>query len=144
MYFTAGKKIRLTLYGSITTAATPGNLVIKIYFGNTDANTTVLATGSAMALVASQTTIPFIITVQAVSRGGAVPTATPVLAYSTQFLVPVALITAANQVPMIPAATPTAVNIDNTQALGFNVQFNRSGSTAETATVHDITFEALN
>lgn len=146
LYFGAGKKIRVTVYGSMTTAATPGNIGVELYYGTTDAGGTLLASSAAIALVANATTLPVIITANLICRGGAVPTAIPTLSYAW-FNLPIGLITAANYQAggngLIPALTPAAVNIDTTTAQGFNIQIKRTGSTAETFTTHDVTFEAL-
>jgi hypothetical protein len=53
-----GKKIRIRLFGKITTALTPGNGSFDVYWGNgTDANGTILASSAALALSASQTNL---------------------------------------------------------------------------------------
>jgi hypothetical protein len=140
-YFYAGKKCQLLVYGTITTAATPGNLGVELYYGTTDAGGTLLASSAALTLVASQTTIPFWATCYIKANGGAVPTAFPVEAYA-KLEIGTAVIAAGGG--LVPASAPAAVNIDSTAAQGFNVQFKRSGSTAETATTRDITFSALN
>src|SRR2546421_6195160 len=55
-YFIAGKKLRLTVWGTITTVLTPGNMQIAAYVGSADAGgTAVLPTSAAITLVASQT-----------------------------------------------------------------------------------------
>src|SRR5262245_20480362 len=58
-YFSfVGKAMRITLFGRITTAATPGNGSWDIYWGNgTDANGTVIGSSAALALTASQTSL---------------------------------------------------------------------------------------
>ena len=45
---------------------------------------------------------------------------------------------------MIPASAPAAVTVDLTAANVLSPQFKRSGSTAETLQVHDLTYEAMN
>ena len=146
-YFIAGKKLRLTVWGTITTAATPGNLQIAAYVGSADAGgTAVLPTSGAIALVASQTNISMTFQCYLKCNGGAVETAKPCEAYMPWWACGTAVITAANQqgANPLPIATPAAVNIDNTLTTnGFNIQIRRSGSTAETYTTRDITFEAL-
>jgi hypothetical protein len=53
-----GKKIRIRLFGKITTAVTPGNGSFDIYWGSgADANGTILASSAALALTASQTNL---------------------------------------------------------------------------------------
>lgn len=144
-YFTAGKKLRLTIWGTMTTILTPGNIGIELYVGSADAGGTLVASSAAAALIASQSNIPILIVAYLKCNGGAVEGAKPVEGYA-RWETAVALVTAANQsaASPIPIATPAAVNIDNTlSTMGFNVQIKRSGSTAETFTTRDITFESL-
>ena len=58
-YFSrVGKKLRIRLFGRITTAATPGNGSFAIYYGTgADANGVLLASSGALALTASQTNL---------------------------------------------------------------------------------------
>src|SRR5258706_8282985 len=59
-YWTAGKAVNITIWGRITTAATPGNLTLALFYGTgADANGTSLAATAATALTASQTAITF-------------------------------------------------------------------------------------
>lgn len=145
-YFIPGKKLRLTVFGTMTTAVTPGNLQIAAYVGSADAATTaVLPSSAAITLVASQSNISMLFVVYLKCNGGTVETAKPIEAYGT-WSCGTALITAANQQAAnpLPISAPAAVNIDNTSStMGFNVQLRRSGSTAETFTTRDITLEAL-
>jgi hypothetical protein len=138
-YLWAGKGLMLTVYGTITTAATPGNLNIEFYYGTTDAGGTLLASSAALTLIASQTTIPF--RIEAYLRCRSTGPTGSVLAWGQAFI-GAAVVAAGGG--LIPASAPAPVTIDTTQASGFNVQFKRSGSTAETATVQDLLFEAVN
>jgi hypothetical protein len=145
-YFYAGKKMRLTVWGTLTTAATPGNLGIESYVGSTDAGGTLMASSGAIPLVASQANMPFLMIFYLKCNGGAVETAKPCESYGW-WQCPIAVVTAANQQAFnpIPIVTPAAVPVDNTlTTLGFNIQMKRSGSTAETFTTRDITLESLN
>jgi hypothetical protein len=45
---------------------------------------------------------------------------------------------------LIPASVPAAVTVDLTANNVISPQFLRSGSTAETLQVHDVSYEALN
>lgn len=144
-YFTAGKKLRLTAWVSVTSGVTPGNGGIELYVGSADAGGVLAASSAAFAVVASQTNMPMLIVAYLKSNGGAVETAKPVECYG-RWEAPVALVTAANQsaASPIPIVTPAAVNIDNTvTTLGFNIQMKNSGANANNYVTRDITFEAL-
>jgi hypothetical protein len=58
-YFSrVGKKLRVRLFGRITTGATPGNLTISVRYGTgADANGNVAAASAAIALILSQTNL---------------------------------------------------------------------------------------
>lgn len=132
-----GKTIYLTYYGSITTAVTPGNIGVELYWGGADAGGTLLASSAAIALVASQTTVPFRIEAYLTNRGP-YGTACSVLPWAICKF-GTAVIASPNDHFIVPPGAPTAVNIDATLAsVGFNVQIKRSGSTAETVTVQDV------
>src|SRR3990172_6923803 len=56
-----GKKIRIRLFGRMTTGATPGNGSFNVYYGTgADANGVVLMTGTPAALTASQTNLSWL------------------------------------------------------------------------------------
>jgi hypothetical protein len=131
----AGKVVDLLYYGSITTAATPGNIGIELYWGAADAGGTLLASSAAIALVASQTTIPFRIEAVLKNRGPFGSACSVLPRAGCKF--GTAVIASPNDDFIVPAGAPTAVNIDVTAASGFNVQAKRSGSTVETMTVQD-------
>jgi hypothetical protein len=136
-----GKKMRIRLFGRITTVLTPGNGSFDVYFGSgADATGTILASSAAVALSASQTNLSwqaeFDITVRALGSSGALLCVgrahfnNAVLASTLQPL-------------MIPASAPAQVTVDLTSASIISVQFKRSGSTVETMQVHDMTVEVL-
>lgn len=131
-----GKTAYWTYYGSITTALTPGNIGVELYWGTADAGGTLLASSAALALVASQTTIPFRVEAYLKNRGpyGSACSVLPwaICKFGT------AVIASPNDHFIVPSGAPTAVNIDATAASGFNCQVKRSGSTAETLTVQDV------
>src|SRR5262245_35504479 len=53
-----GKKVKISMFGRITTSATPGNLNWDVYYGTgADANGTILASSAAVALQANQTSL---------------------------------------------------------------------------------------
>lgn len=138
-----GKMYEVYLYGTVTTAATPGNLGVEVYWGSTDAATTLLASSAAWALVANQTTIPFLITcrLRINSRG-----ATGAAEAYAKLEIGTAVMTAATLgAGLIPASAPAPVTVDTTAATsGLGVQMKRSGSTAETVTTRIPVFNALN
>lgn len=146
MYFTPGKKVRLTAWVAVTSGTTPGNAALDLYYGTTDAGTTLILGQTVWACIAGQTASPIFVQYYITARGGAVPTATPLIAFG-QFMAPVALCTAANQAASnpIPILTPAPVNIDQTVATGgLQIQAKNAGANANTYITHDITFEALN
>lgn len=125
-----GKTLYWTYTGSITTVLTPGNIGIELYWGTADAGGTLLASSAALALVASQTTIPYRIEAYA-NNVGDPGTAMAVEAFAVCKF-GTAVIASPNDHFLVPASAPATVNIDATAASGFNVQVKRSGSTVET------------
>lgn len=138
-----GKKIRIRLFGKMTTAATPGNLTVGIYYGSgADANGVLLASSAAVALTASQTNLSWQcdIIVHCRSIG-----ATGTLFVTGMFEANVAVLASTLQPVMIPASAAVVSGAcDLTAALVISVQVKRSGSTAETMTVQDMEVIALN
>lgn len=138
-----GKKIRIRVFGRITTAATPGNGTIDVYYGTgADANGTILASSAALALTASQTNLSFMIEVYVHCRsiGSAGTLFCTGIAYFNN-----AVLANTLQPMLIPAsAAAVSAGVDLTAANIISVQFKRSGSTAETMQVHDIEVIALN
>jgi hypothetical protein len=135
-----GKIYEAYIYGTITTAATPGNLGVEIYWGSADAATTLLASSAALTLIASQTTIPFLVTARCQIRS--LGSAAVVFCYGKLEIG--AAVVAAGQA-FIPASAPAAVTVDATAAAsGLGVQMKRSGSTAETVTTQLPVFTAVN
>lgn len=138
-----GKKIHIRVFGKVTTGATPGNLVIDIYYGDgTDANGVLLASTTAVALTASQTNLSWEldIFIRCVSTGSA----------GTLFVVGlldanVGVIASTLQPVMLPAsAAVVSAACDLTAAKIISVQARRSGSTAETMTVQDMDVVGMN
>lgn len=140
-YFSrVGKKIRIRLFGRVTTVLTPGNLTIGVLYGTgADANGVVLASSAAQAMTASQTNLSFMIEcfVHCRSIGSA----------GTLFATGTAKFNEAVIAPMmfIPASAPVvSAACDLTAALIISVQALRSGSTAETMQIHDMEVTAMN
>jgi hypothetical protein len=136
-----GKKMRIRLFGRITTVLTPGNLTLAVLYGTgADANGVSLAASAAQTLVASQTNISWMLDVYVHCRTiGA--TGTLFCTGKAQFGTAVI---AANTF-LIPATAPAvSAACDLTAALILSVQALRSGSTAETMQVHDMEVTSLN
>lgn len=143
-YFSViGKKIRIRLFGKITTVLTPGNGTWDIYYGTgADANGVLLASSAAHALSASQTNLSWMLElfVSARSLGSAGTLFVDGLASYN-----VAVVASTLQPVMLPASAAVVSGAcDLTAALIISVQFKRSGSTAETMTVQDLEVVALN
>lgn len=138
-----GKKIRIRLFGKITTAATPGNLTFDIYYGDgTDANGVLLASSAATALTASQTNLSWQIDVVIHCRStGSAGT----LFVTGEAGANPAVVGSTLQPIMIPASAAVVSGAcDLTAAKIISVQAKRSGSTAETMAVQDMEVVALN
>lgn len=124
-----GKNYEIKVRGQCTSAATPGNLTISLYWGTgADANGTVLAATAATAWTASQASMTweavFNITITTIGATGAV-----VAGGRVKFN------EAAIAAELMAPATggDVAVTIDTTASANvFSVQAKRSGSTAET------------
>jgi len=138
-----GKGLRIWLFGRVTTAATPGNGTFDIYYGTgADANGTILASSGTVALSASQTNLSWNIDVEVRCRSIG---ATGTLFCTGQANFNNAVIASTLQPLLIPASAPAASGaIDLTSANIISVQSKRSGSTAETMQVHQMTVVSLN
>lgn len=135
-----GKKLKIRLFGVITTALTPGNGSFNVYYGTgADANGVLLMTGTPVALAASQTALTWEleIFVKCVTIGSAGTLLCNGHAHFNEAVL------AAEQ--MLPTATGAASGAcDLTAANIISVQFLRSGSTVETMQVLDMEVTALN
>lgn len=136
-----GKKMKIRLFGRITTVATPGNLTVDVYYGTgAAANGVLLASSAAQTLVANQTNLSWEmeITVHCRSIGSA-----GTLFVDGKAIFNTAVIAAGTF--LIPASAPVvSAACDLTAANIISVQVKRSGSTAETMQVHDIEVYASN
>lgn len=138
-----GKKLRIRLFGKITTALTPGNGSFDVYYGTgADANGVLLASSAALALSASQTNLSWWADIYVHCRSiGSVGTlfCDGVACFNNAVL-------ASTLQPMLIPASAAVVSgaCDLTASLIISVQFKRSGSTAETMTVQDMEVTALN
>ena len=137
-----GKAMRITLFGRLTTGATPGNGQWNIYWGNgTDANGTIIGSSAALALSATQSNVSW--RLECIVRARALG-ATGSLFVTGEWRANVGVLATTLQPALIPAATPAAVTVDLTAANVISPQFLRSGSTAEAMQCHDVIYEALN
>jgi len=138
-----GKKLKIRLFGRITTAVTPGNGTWDVYYGSGgNAAGTIIASSAAFALTASQTNLSWCceVNVHCRSTGSA-----GTLFCTGWSLFNVAVVASTVQPILIPASAPVvSAGIDLTAANIISVQFKRSGSTAETMQVHDMDVIALN
>jgi hypothetical protein len=141
-FIRTGKRLTIKLFGKITTAATPGNLTMALFFGTgADANGVNVVASAAQTLIASQTNISWMaeISVHCRSLGaagtlfavGRATFGTAVIAAGT-FLIPASA-----------AVASAAVDLTAT-GLILSPQALRSGSTAETMTVQDMEVIAQN
>jgi hypothetical protein len=138
-----GKCVRIRLFGRIITGVTPGNGTVDIYWGNgAAANGTVIGASAAFALTASMPSTSW--RIEAYVRCRAMGATGSLLVTGFIELLNSATLTAAGTVFLIPASAPAAVTVDLTQNFVISPQFKRSGSTAESMQVHDVSFEALN
>lgn len=140
-YWTVGKKVYIHLFGRCTSAATPGNLTLSIFYGTgADANGTSLAASAATAWTANQTNMSwwadFWIHCTAIGTAGAL-FATGYAKFNESAI-------AAGL--MMPATAPaTTASLDLTVASNvLSVQALRSGSTAETLQIHEMVVVAAN
>lgn len=143
-YFTyPGKGLYIRLFGRMTTGATPGNGTWDIYYGSgADATGTILASSAALALSASQTNLTwyaeFIVRCRSTGSAGTL--------FCTGFAqYNVSLMASTLQPQNIPASAPVVSgSVDLTAANIISCQFKRSGSTAETLQIHEMSVIALN
>jgi hypothetical protein len=138
-----GKGMLIRLFGRITTAATPGNGSFDVYYGTgADANGVVLASSAALALTASQTNLSWY--AEAIVRCRSIGSAGTLFCTGMAHFNNAVLATSL-QPMLIPASAPAvSAAVDLTAANILSVQFKRSGSTAETMQVHEMTVVALN
>jgi hypothetical protein len=138
-----GKAIKIQIFGKFTSAATPGNVSWVVYYGTgAAANGVLLASSLAKAWLANQANMSFYLEIIVTCRTtGATGTL-----FCTGFVLPnVAAVVSTLQPVLIPDSTPVvSAPCDLTAALIISVQMIRSGSTAETAYIHQMQVTALN
>lgn len=140
-FFTSGRKLRIRLFGKITTAATPGNGTFGVYYGTgADANGVLLASSAALTLIASQTNLSWTVELFVHCRSNGI---TGTLFCTGKGFFNVAVNAAGDF--LIPASAAVVSGAcDLTIANIISVQFKRSGSTAETMAVQDMEVCAFN
>lgn len=108
---------------------------------------TILATSAATAFTGGKTNITCLLWAVIESRGEAttfVPTATPLLGYGSFTADGTgAIVTSPGNPIMIPASAAALTNIDATLAGTIHIDARRSGSTAETIVVQDLTVNSM-
>lgn len=138
-----GKRLKIRLFGKMTTGATPGNGSFNVYYGTgADANGTLLMTGTPVALVAAATNLSWEaeVNVRCVTTGSAGTLYCTGIAHFN-----VGLILSVNAPILLPAsAAAVSGAVDLTAANIVSVQYLRSGVTAETMTVQDMEVTAEN
>lgn len=138
-----GKALRIRLFGRCTSALTPGNVSFAVYYGTgASANGVLLASSGAVAWTASQTNMSFWVEVDVTCRTTG-STGTLFCTGEAQFNV--AAVASTLQPLLIPPTAPVvSAACDLTAANIISIQMIRSGSTAETAQVHQMQVIALN
>ena|SRR4249920_1847212 len=138
-----GKKLRIRLFGKMTTGATPGNGSFNVYYGTgADANGVAIMTGTPIALVANGTNLSWEaeLFIHCRSTGS---TGTLFCTGKADFNV--GLVLSTNAPIFLPASNAlVSAACDLTAALIISVQYLRSGSTAETMTVQDLEVIGMN
>lgn len=131
-----GKRMKIRLFGKITTGATPGNLTMALFYGTgADADGVSLVASAAQTLIASQTNLSweaeFDVHVRSIGAAGTFfargkATFNPAVIAAGTFVMPASAAAVSGACDMTAAGKILSV-----QAL-------RSGSTAETMTVQDM------
>ena len=146
-YWQIGKKWHCRMFGKATSVLTPGNLTIEIRHQTgtavTDAGGTILATSGAVAIAASKTNASWFLDFTVESRAQ-IGTAAGLFAKGFFFTDAATGYIAASSLPIfIPATAAAATNVDTTLAGYINIQWKRSGSSAETVTVQDLQVNSI-
>lgn len=130
-----GRRLKISLFGKMTTGTTPGNGTWGIYYGTgADANGVLMASSAALTLIASQTNISWEleIFIHCRTMGNA-----GTLFCRGRGFIGTALVAVGDF--LIPASAAVAsAAVDLTAALIPSVQFKRTGSTGELITVQDM------
>lgn len=135
-----GKRLWIRAFGKITTAVTPGNGTFDIYWGTgADANGTIILSSAANTLIASQTnlswSIDFMVRCTTTGASGAL---------EAMGLFDFNIAVVASGGALLPASAAAPTTVDLTTASIISIQFKRSGSTAETMTIQDLSVVPMN
>lgn len=136
-----GKKLRIRLFGKITTVLTPGSLTLDIYYGTgAAANGVLLASSAAQTLIASQTNISWELELYVHCRS--IGSAGTLFVTGKAFFGTAVIAVGDFLIPASAAVVSGACDL--TAALIISVQAKRSGSTVETMATQDMEVIALN
>jgi hypothetical protein len=139
-----GKKLKIRLFGKMTTDGTAGNGSWSVYYGNgTSANGTILHTATTpVAMVVSATALPWMAELYVHCRSTG---ATGTLFIDGYSLFCIQLLLSTNAPILIPNVTPVvSASIDLTAANIIGLQFMRSGAGVWTMNVQDMEVVAMN
>ena len=134
-----GKKIKIEMFGKMTTDGTPGNSLFTVFWGTgASGNGTSLATSTSTAMTISQTSLSWwlTLTVRSTTLGSSGALEVMGMAVFNE-----SLLAARHFIPASAAAPTTA---DLTANNIISVQYQRSGVGVWTMTVQDLTVTALN
>lgn len=141
-FWYAGKIIRVTAFGKLTTDGTAGNYVFEMAYGTGDAPASPIAVGATVAGTVSQTNITW--TAQGyVECRSAGPTG--VIRMWGIWEPAVAVLASTLQPYLFPNATPADLTLDTTNStFGPTFQLQRSGAGVWTAATTSVFIEELN
>lgn len=143
-YWTVGKTIKLTAWGKMTTALTPGNIVAGIGIGPQLNPPTIVKKSAAAALIASKTDLSWHMEAYVTCRTVGAAGANSTLMMYGRFEPHVGLVLSTAQPILIPDSANAPVSFDATISNNLTLIANRSGSTAETMATQGLYVEALN
>lgn len=133
-----GKAVRVRTHGMATSGATPGNFTVALLYGDGQPNGGVqlggLQAGWTASLVNQDFILEALVRCVGLAAGGT---------QGSLFMTGKFLFQGWGQGAVSPF-TQTAQTCDLTLPYYINFQMKRSGSTSETAQIHEIMFEALN
>ena len=130
-----GKALRVRVFGRQSTGATPGNLTMALLYGTGADNTGNTLVSTAGTGTANQTSVSWLVDV--IVRCRTLGATGSLMCTGMWFI-------ATQGFFCLPSTVPAAVTCDLTANNLITVQAMRSGSTAESWQVHDISFESLN
>ena len=138
-----GKKLRIRIFGRMTSAATPGNVSFAVYYGDgTAANGVLLQSSAAVAWTASISNASFELDITVTCRSTG---STGTLFCTGNVKILNTAVANTLQPLLIPQSSPAVSGAcDLTAAKIISVQAIRSGSTAESMQVHEMEVTALN